>query len=112
MYLLVLKIYKIQSDKNMTQTKLTAEIIAEKKAKLQKNINGVSGDDRFSAAYSFIGVLLYNLPRNRWDFLAWKLTKLWNTRNTPPFEEVELRKIFDLLVGRNKKPRLAKQAGK
>lgn len=70
----------------------------------QKNdiFSGVKEGTRNEGAASIAGSLLSRYPQDEWESKAWPLTRAWNTQNTSPLSENELRAVFNSISLREK----------
>ena len=60
--------------------------------------SGVSEGGRNSAAASMTGQLLSQMAQDLWEPAAWPALKAWNTLNSPPLPDSELRSVFDSII--------------
>ncbi|MEI8230339.1 MAG: AAA family ATPase [Candidatus Peregrinibacteria bacterium] len=77
----------------------------------QEAKDGVSAGGRNTAAASVIGRALTHLPEELWESIGWGGFKEWNSRNTPPLLESELRSIFKSIKSSEQRGR-KKEVGK
>ena len=77
----------------------------ESEKKWEKGLEGVGQGERNETAASITGRLLHSLDKGLWEVSGWGGLKEWNTRNTPPLPEKELRDIFESIVKREEKNR-------
>lgn len=71
-----------------------------KKSNFDPNIiEGVGEGKRNSAATSYIGKLLRELPLDQWE-LAWSIVANWNKTNRPPLPDEELKTTFESIKKR------------
>lgn len=76
---------------------------AEKK--WEAGLRGVAKGQRNETAASVAGRLLHDLKEDLWETSGWGGLKEWNTRNTPPMQEKELRCVFDSIAEKERKAR-------
>lgn len=67
---------------------------------LTKVLSGVKMGERNSSAASYIGFILQKSPLELWEIVCWPAIKDWNSRNSPPLDENELRSVFDSISKR------------
>ena len=70
-----------------------AEEKIEKKWLLGKN--GVSEGSRNDSAASMAGKILSSMDPELWEILGWDQFEIWNSKNTPPLSERELRGVWN-----------------
>jgi|TARA_Y100000296_G_scaffold8879_1_gene10433 hypothetical protein len=67
----------------------------KQKGEWKKLIAGVPEGQRNDSTASFIGGLMNIFPPYQWEDNLWKLLRAWNTFNSPPISEDELRRTFE-----------------
>lgn len=77
------------------QTEIDKQADSSGKKLWKKGIEGVSEGERNSVAISLAGAIKNSLPTEIRESLGWSTLLAWNSRNTPPLEESELRKVWD-----------------
>lgn len=60
-----------------------------------KGIEGAAEGERNETAASICGKALSSLPPKLWEVLGWGGLKEWNSKNTPPLPENELRAVYE-----------------
>ena len=58
-------------------------------------VTGAEQGSRNNTAASYIGKLMRSLPPQDWESLVWPTVVSWNSNNTPPLPEKELRATFE-----------------
>lgn len=74
-------------------------------SKTAEVINGVPEGQRNNSAASVAGKLLVKYPQGEWETEVWPLLQGWNSKNSPPLPEDELRSVFESIIDKElKKP--------
>jgi len=63
-------------------------------------INGVPEGQRNNSAASVAGKLLVKYPQGEWESEVWPLLEGWNSKNSPPLSENELRSVFESIINK------------
>jgi len=71
-----------------------------KKNNWNKLVKGSSFGERNDNATKIIGKLISKHPQEEWDTLVWELIDAWNTKNTPPLSQEELKTTFHSICSR------------
>jgi|GEM_PF-808412 putative DNA primase/helicase len=77
----------------------TASVKEEKKWLSAKD--GVSEGSRNDAATSMAGKIISSMDPELWDILGWEQLEIWNSKNTPPLKETELRTVWESIKKRH-----------
>jgi len=87
--------------------KLRAEKnISDKKVIIAEISKGVPDGNRNISAAAIVGSLLARYPENEWGTVVWDLFQAWNTQNSPPLDEIQLRKTLEAVGRKEKEKRL------
>ncbi len=57
--------------------------------------NGVSEGSRNDSAASMAGKIISSMDPELWEILGWEQIEIWNSNNTPPLSERELRNVWN-----------------
>lgn len=61
---------------------------------------GVGKGNRNDSASRMVGKLLRAFPKEQWETAVWPLVESWNSRNSPPLGQRELRNVFQSICKR------------
>lgn len=92
--------YKILKEAPVVDFPIFALPSADSGRKWDEVTSGVSQGQRNDSAAGMIGKILRVHPEHEWESVCWPLFKGWNSKNTPPLSEKELRITFDSIAKR------------
>jgi len=64
-------------------------------------VQGVGPGNRNDSAAKIIGKLMSTFGQKDWESVVWEMAKDWNSKNTPPMGERELRTVFESIARRS-----------